>query len=172
MNEELGPLLIAPVSYLELRNRLRAALGFPNEWKALLIGIDGINGSGKSALAAWLSWQLEMPAVHLDLYLVPNRDPPAWRTEDLARVIEVQKALERPMLIEGILLLNVLDSINRKPDVLVFVDKHEHQSSEDYLAAYLNQRTPKEVADYVLEWSSAEHDRRVMEAHLAVSRRG
>ena len=101
MNEELGPLLIAPVSYLELRNRLRAALGFPNEWKALLIGIDGTNGSGKSALAAWLSWQLEMPAVHLDLYLVPNRDPPAWRTEDLARVIEVQKALERPMLIEG-----------------------------------------------------------------------
>lgn len=171
MSDELGPLLIAPPSYLDLRNRLRAALGFPNERKPLLIGIDGINGSGKSALAAWLSWQLEMPAVHLDLYLAPNRDPPAWRTEDLAHVIEVQKALERPTIAEGILLLDVLDAINRKPDFRVFVEKHEHKSGEDYVAAYLHQRTPKQTADYVVKWSSAEHDRRIIEAHLALSRR-
>jgi uridine kinase len=166
MNDELGPLLIAPPSYLELRDRLRTALGFPNERKALLIGIDGVDGSGKSALAAWLSWQLEMPVVHLDLYLTPNRNPPEWRTDDLARVIEVQEALERPTIVEGLLLLNVLDAITRKPDVHVFVAKQGRRSGEDYVGAYLNQRKPKEMADYVLEWSSAEHDRRVLEAHL------
>jgi hypothetical protein len=171
MNDELGPLLIAPPSYVELRDKLRAALGFPGKRQALLIGIDGVDGSGKSALAAWLSWQLEMPTIHLDLYLLPNRDPPAWRTEDLAHVIGVQKALERPTILEGILLLDVLDAINRKPDFLVFVDKHEHQSGEEYVVAYLNQRAPKRTADFVLEWSSAEHDKRVIDAHLAVDGR-
>jgi hypothetical protein len=112
-----------------------------------------------------------MPAIHLDLYLIPNRDPPAWRMDDLARVLEAQELLHRPTIVEGVLLLNVLDEINRRPDLLIFVEKHGHQSDQDYVAAYLTQRVPREAATYVLEWSSAEHDRQVMEAHLAVSRR-
>ncbi len=57
-NDELGPLLMAPPSYLELRSKIREALGFPNERKPLLIGIDGADGSGKSSLSAWLSLTL------------------------------------------------------------------------------------------------------------------
>ena len=50
-NDDLDPLLVAPPSYLEVRNKLRDAVGFPNERRPLLIGIDGLDGSGKSALA-------------------------------------------------------------------------------------------------------------------------
>jgi pantothenate kinase-related protein Tda10 len=73
-DDERGPLLVAPSSYLELRGLIRKALDFPNR-RPLLIGIDGLDGSGKSSLAAWLSWQLEMPAIHLDVYVVQNSDP-------------------------------------------------------------------------------------------------
>jgi adenylylsulfate kinase-like enzyme len=38
----------------------------PNERRPLLIAVDGLDGSGKSSLAAWLSWQLEMPVIHLE----------------------------------------------------------------------------------------------------------
>jgi hypothetical protein len=75
MSEELGPLLVAPPAYLAVRKLIRHALGFPDERRPLLIGIDGLDGSGKSGLAAWLSWQLEMPAVHLDTYIIRDRAP-------------------------------------------------------------------------------------------------
>jgi hypothetical protein len=53
-DNELGPLLVAPPSYFELRTLIRDAMGFPSERRALLIGIDGADGSGKSPLASWL----------------------------------------------------------------------------------------------------------------------
>jgi hypothetical protein len=55
-NGELAPWLIAPRSYLDLRASVRNALGFPLEFRPLLIGIDGLDGAGKTSLAAWLSW--------------------------------------------------------------------------------------------------------------------
>ena len=166
-NDDLGPLLAAPPSYLEVRNRLRDALGFPNERRPLLIGIEGLDGSGKSALAAWLSWQLDMPAVHLDLYVVRGSNPLTWRTDDLARVVDARRSLARPVIVEGILLLNAMDAINRKPDFLVFVEKDQHQSTmEERVVSYLSKHNPQTTADYVLRWSSAEYDRRVGEAHL------
>ena len=98
-SEQLGPLFTAPSSYLDLRRRLRAALGF----SSLLIGIDGVDGSGKSALAAWLSWQLQTPAVHLDLYLIRDSHPMEWETEDLARILrEWKNELQRAIVVEGV----------------------------------------------------------------------
>ncbi len=50
-DDGLGPPLLAPPGYLELRVRLREAMGFPDHRRPLLIGIDGVDGSGKSSLA-------------------------------------------------------------------------------------------------------------------------
>jgi shikimate kinase len=47
--------------------------------KPLLIAIDGADGVGKSSLASWLGWQLGMPALQLDLYLIKDSNPLAWR---------------------------------------------------------------------------------------------
>jgi hypothetical protein len=159
MPEERGPLLIALPQYRELRNCIRDALGFPTERRALLIGIDGLDGAGKSSLAAWLSWQLEMPAIHVDLYIVTDTDPLAFRTDHLAAAIEARLRLGRPIIVEGVLLLDVLDSIGHRPDFLIFVAKHRNQSNmHNYVPPYIENRRPREKADYVLEWSSVEHD--------------
>lgn len=49
----------------------------------LLIGVDGRWGAGKSSVASWLAWQLGMPAVSLDLYMIRDSKPLEWRSEDL-----------------------------------------------------------------------------------------
>jgi hypothetical protein len=138
--EELGPILEAPPSYLDLRRRIREALGFPGR-KPLLIGVDGFDGSGKSSLSAWLSWQLEIPAIHLDLYIIRDSEPLAWRADDLARAIDsAQLGGQRPVLVEGVLLLCALRAIGRTPDFLALVEKEGHEPSmrqrmQSYFAA-------------------------------------
>jgi pantothenate kinase len=75
----------APAEYEGLLAQVQKELG-PNR-KPLLIAIDGPDGVGKSSLASWLAWQLEMPSLHLDVYLVRDSKPQQWRTDDLERAI-------------------------------------------------------------------------------------
>ncbi len=168
MTEELGPLLVAPRQYLDVRNRIRDALGFPNERRPLLIGVDGLDGAGKSSLAAWLSWQLEMPAIHLDLYIIRDTEPLAFRSDHLKAAVDSCLGMGRPVIVEGVMLLDVLGSVGRRPDFLVFVDKEDRNDSNmrKQVPPYLKRRRPREGADWVLEWSSAEHDAKVARAHL------
>jgi pantothenate kinase-related protein Tda10 len=100
----------------ELLESIKEALT-PNRLP-LLIAIDGADLSGKSSLASWLAWQLGMPAVQLDLYLT-SRDPIKWRTEDLARVVAQRIDNRRPLIIDGVLMLDAVDQIKRKADFLV-----------------------------------------------------
>jgi hypothetical protein len=170
---ELGPLLVAPPPYLQLRTLIRAALGFPNERRALLIGIDGADGSGKSSLASWLGWQLEMPAIHLDVYIVEESDPLTWTFDNIASALDgAQKTLretKRPVIVESVLLLHALEKIGRAPDFHVFVEKAHHQPClEEQMGSYFKHYNPKDKADYVLEWSSAEYDARAARAHLTM----
>jgi uridine kinase len=165
-DDERGPLLVAPPAYLELRRLIRKALDFPNR-RPLLIGIDGLDGSGKSSLGAWLSWQLEMPAIHLDVYAVQGSNPLVWNFDHLARTLDgAQRASRRPVIVEGIMLLYVLAQIDRKPDFHVFVEKEKHETCmKEHLEPYLSSYNPKSRANYVLNWSSVGHDARVMRAH-------
>jgi uridine kinase len=156
-NEDLGPLLVAPSAYLELRKSIRNALGFPNHRRPILIGIDGVDGSGKSSVASWPSWQLQMPAIPLDVYLLRDSNPISWRFDDLARAVDGAQHVprERPVIVEGVLLLRVLRKIGRAPDFLVYVEKDQHEMGmEKQLESYLSIERPNERANYVLRWSS------------------
>jgi uridine kinase len=167
MTEDLGPLLLAPEQYLDVRRSIRKALGFPHERRPILIGVDGLDGSGKSSLAAWLSWQLEMPAIHLDLYVIPDTDPLEFRTDHLAAAVCARLETRRPLIVEGILLLDVLASVGRRPDFLIYVEKEGNRPSST-LSRHLNpylEKQPRERANRVLKWSSAEHDAKVARAH-------
>jgi len=118
----------------ELLDRIEQALT-PNR-RPLLIAIDGADGSGKSSLASWLAWQLGMPAIQLDLYLT-NLHPIQWRTKDLARVVDRRIGRNRPVIIDGVLLLDALDQIGRNADFLVFVTGGYKESTlASQIAAY------------------------------------
>jgi hypothetical protein len=117
-------------------------------------------------LAAWLSWQLEMPALHLDVYFVPDTNPLAIRMDDLARAVDARLVAGKPVIVEGILLLRVLNEIRRSPDFLVFVDRPKHQGNlEHHTQPYFEKFQPKVQAHHVLNWSGTEFDARVHVAH-------
>jgi hypothetical protein len=90
----------------ELLTRVKEALT-PNRLP-LLIVIDGADNSGKSSLASWLAWQLGMPAVQLDLYLT-DLHPMRWLTAELARVVKHRIDNGRPVILDGVCALDVVD---------------------------------------------------------------
>jgi hypothetical protein len=67
-----------------------------------------------------------------------------------------------------VLLLRALRAIGRAPDYLILVDKEDHEPSmRQRMQSYFAAENPREKASYVLKWSSAEHDARVLWAHHA-----
>jgi uridine kinase len=114
-------LKIATAEYETLLTTICAALG-PDR-KPLLIGIDGKAGMGKTSLSSWLAWQLGMSAIHLDLFLIQDEAPAPirWRVNDLDRCIKARG--NRPLIVEGVLLLDALDEVCQSPDFLIFVDE-------------------------------------------------
>jgi hypothetical protein len=122
--------LVAYAEYKAVRDKIDIALG--PERKPLLIGIDGPCGVGKSSLASWAGWQFGMPAIHLDLFIeqigeVEGPRPLSWRVGDLNRCVRARGA--RPFIIEGALLLDVLEQINRKPDFLIVLEPRPKPST-------------------------------------------
>ena len=146
MSEIVG----APPAYFELRKAVDLKLGVNRA--PLLIGFDGAAGVGKSSAASWLAWQFGMPTIHLDLYVETNSEPLRWRTNDLALAIAARR--ERPLVVEGILLLDALSTVARKPDVLVFVEAISFDGGMlDRVCPYLERTKAREKADFILRWS-------------------
>jgi pantothenate kinase-related protein Tda10 len=127
----------------------------PNR-RPLLIAIDGPDGVGKSSLASWLAWQLEMPSLHLDVYLVRDSKSQQWRTDDLERAIRSRLDLGRPVIVEGVLLLDVLEQIGRSPEFLIYIqreDENEDRDISDFhksLIDYRLRRKPEQRGNFIL----------------------
>jgi hypothetical protein len=62
-----------------------------------------------------------MPAIQLDLYIT-DLYPIQWRIDDLARVVAHRIEGRRPLIVDGVLVLDALDNIQRKADFLVWVN--------------------------------------------------
>jgi hypothetical protein len=133
----------------ELLDRVKEALT-PNRLP-LLIAIDGADCSGKSSLAAWLAWQLGMPAVQLDLYLI-NLRPIQWLVEDLTRVVARRLDRGRPLILDGVLALDALDQIGYTPNFIVFVGGgHERSSLAPQIATYQSRQKLPDRADFIID---------------------
>lgn len=85
---------------------------------ASVIAIDGFPGVGKSTLAASLSALLTIRAVHLDDYLAHE----SLGFTDHLRYDALQCALEhRPVIVEGVCMLDVLDRLDLRPDQFIYL---------------------------------------------------
>ena len=130
----------------ELLEKVQARLG-PDRLP-LLIAIDGPDGVGKSSLASWLAWQLGAPAIHLDLYVIRDSEPLRWKTDELSRLVNRRIGERRkPMIIEGIMVLDALQAIGWKPDFLAYLNGEGSYSLSERLAAYRARCRPEQRAD-------------------------
>jgi uridine kinase len=163
-------MLIAPTQYAEMHGRVSTDLGLDR--RAILIGVDGRDDHGKTSAASWLAWQFGMPALHLDLFseLHEFENAMGWRSSDLARCVKARG--KRPLIIEGVLLLDALATIDRRPDFLVFVEKEEPKRARDrsldddladprkfslsnQVSRYFERQNPSARADFKLVWTEA-----------------
>lgn len=141
---------VALPDYARVLRSLKKALG-PNR-KPLLIAIDGDPGVGKSSLASWLSWQLEMPAMHLGQYLIRDSKPLKWRVEEVSRLLSKRiDDEERPVIVEGILVLDALHEIRRPQDFLVFIEGETDCLLRTLLDEYRQRRKPQNKAHETLK---------------------
>ena len=133
---------------------VKEALGLPNERRPLIIGIDGRCGAGKTSVACWLGWQLGMPVISLDLYLVSDTKPQAWRYAHLARVLASRAESDRPVIVEGVCLCQVLEAIDLEPGFLGWVENAggPERSPNDPSEKYVPNYDPIGNADHKLCW--------------------
>ena len=132
-------------------------------WRQMIIGVDGRNGAGKSSLARYLGWQLGMPVLETDLWLI--RERPLY--DELRDLVLWRHGRNRPVIVEGIELLDTLEKIGLRLDFLIFVT-NESQEPEAGLddddeepppgtisarvATYLATYRPQDKADAHLKW--------------------
>lgn len=111
----------------------------PN-YEHLIIGIDGLNGAGKTHLANWIGWQFGISTLHLDLY---RRDDGGWFADEIGRVLALNATEGRSIVVEGIQLLDALAAAGAwNPTVYIYVDQsedwHELPSATEYTQRMAN----------------------------------
>lgn len=127
-------------------------------WRKFTIGVDGPDGVGKSVLARFLSWELNMPAIETDLFVISDNELPSYRYEELHDVINQRHSLNRPVIVEGIFLLDTFKKIDLVYDVLIYVENKEFNGSNklsERLIEYRNEYKPKNVAKYTFDYTVA-----------------
>lgn len=138
-------------------------------WRALTIAIDGRNGAGKTSLARYLAWQLGMPVLETDLWL-SSTSPVIHRIDELGKLVQSRHERDRPVIIEGVVMLRTLEALGVQPDYFVFVtnEARETEPEDDdsdigpppglsgEVDAYLKERQPAGRADFHLTWREPE----------------
>jgi len=134
------------------RDLLHFLQGIIYPWRKLTVGIDGADGVGKSPLARFLSWQLGMPTLETDMFLEKGKKYPLIRYDELSNLIDWRHSLNRPVIVEGIYLLDTLSRINIKTDVLIYVEDKNFDGSltwQTELKQYREKHDPLGKADYI-----------------------
>jgi hypothetical protein len=97
-----------------------------------------------------VAWQLGAATLYLDIYLVRDSNPITWRLDDLERAISARLKIG-PLIVEGVLVLDALDLLARKPDFLVFVNGNGSHRLASRIKDYRARQRPRERANFELD---------------------
>ncbi len=121
-------------------------------WRKLLIAVDGITGVGKSGLSRYLAWKLDMPSIETDMYRIASDTQPSYRLDELNGVIQARYELDRPVIVEGIFLLDTLKKLSLEHDYIIYVRNSKADCGfalRESLPKYQEEYSPEDKADYV-----------------------
>lgn len=92
-----------------------------------LIIIDGRDGCGKTTLGRYLAWRFNSSLIETDLFLRDMQECLAYRSDEITRLIEKRLAKPRPVFIEGVAILRLLDEMGRIPDFTIYVRNSNYE---------------------------------------------
>jgi hypothetical protein len=136
----------------DLRDSIRRALG---PWHAFVVALDGVDAAGKSTLARYLAWQLGMPAVETDLFLDEAEGGLTYRLDCLRDVVQGRLSRNRPVIVEGVRVLQLLHDVGINEDFLVWVEQEDHTGSfglQKELDEYTGKFGPRKRANTTFRW--------------------
>ena len=105
----------------------------------MIVTIDGRDGVGKTTLGRYLAWHFNVTLIETDLFLIPAQDYLIHLDDQVNRIIERRITTPRPVIVEGISMLQLMRRINRVPDFSIYVMNPQHLGSkllEQRLATY------------------------------------
>ena len=107
--------------------------------------IDGKPGVGKTTLGRFLAWRFNISLIETDLYLISQQGEYSYRDTEVASVIRSRNQSDRPVIVEGVVALRLLDKLD------INWDYHIHVTCEQSTSYPLN-----EYQDYLKEYKPAE----------------
>ena len=138
-------------AYLRVVNALTPVMrGLPG----VIVTVDGRDGVGKTTLGRYLAWHFNVTLIETDLFLIPARDHLIHLDDQVNRIIERRITSPRPVIIEGISMLQLMKRIHRVPDFSIYVINPRHAGSKllaQRLSAYEAAFAPSRKANIVVE---------------------
>jgi uridine kinase len=138
-------------AYLRVVNALTPVMrGLPG----VIVTVDGRDGVGKTTLGRYLAWHFNVTLIETDLFLIPAQDYLIHLDDQINRIIERRITSPRPVIVEGISMLQLMKRINRVPDFSIYVTNPRHSGCKllaQRLAAYEAAFAPARKANIVME---------------------
>lgn len=120
----------------------------------VIVTIDGRGRVGKTTLGRYLAWHFNVTLIETDLFLIPARHYVIHLDDQINRIIERRITSHRPVIVEGVAMLQLMRRINRAPDFSIYVTNPQQSSSktlEKWLSAYEAEFAPLSKANIVVE---------------------
>jgi 2-phosphoglycerate kinase len=137
--------------YLKVMQALtRIMRGLPG----VIVTIDGRDGVGKTTFGRYLAWYFNVTLIEADLFLIPSQDYLTHLDYQVNRIIERRFTLPRPVIVEGVSMLQLMKRINLVPDFAIYITNPQHSGSralEQQLSAYEESYAPSKKANMVVE---------------------
>jgi cytidylate kinase len=118
-----------------------------------IVAIDGLNGTGKTTLARYLSHKFNCSLVETDMFMVQAAVD--YRFEEMKILIKGRLTRKRPVFIEGVAILRTLKKIDLSPDFHIYwenvdsndlgIDREDELGSE--LQKYIQECSPDSKAN-------------------------
>lgn len=118
-----------------------------------VVAVDGRTGAGKTTLGRFLAWYFNSSLVELDLFLA--KGGLVWRKAEIERIVKLRLDRCRPVFVEGLLVLDVLDSIGIKPDYTIYVRNSDSPDGCGFAKEseeYESRRSVVASSDHVVEF--------------------
>ncbi len=121
---------------------------------ARVIAIDGRDGVGKTTLGRYLAWHFNVTLVETDLFTTSKRGVLQYYENEILRVVTERLKKPRPVIIEGVAMLQLLEQLKLNRDYYIYVSNKNQSGGlglKRMLKDYESYYEPKKKADLVLK---------------------